>query len=99
MKPRTRREIPLILIVDDDDTTRLLAVEYLTEAGFAVEEADGGVTAIESFERLQPDVVLLDVQMPDLDGFAVCAKLRDMPFGNFVPILMMTGLGDTKSIN
>ncbi len=99
MKPRTQRQIPLILIVDDDETMRLLAAGYLTEAGFTVEEAAEGITAIESFERLQPDIVLLDVQMPGLDGFAVCTKLRDMPGGNFVPILMMTGLGDTESIN
>ena len=100
MKPRkTKREIPLILIVDDDETMRLLASEALTEAGFVVAEADDGFTGIEGFEQLQPDIVLLDVQMPGLDGFAVCKKLRSMTGGEFIPILMMTGLGDTESIN
>lgn len=93
------RETPLVLIVDDDETMRLLASETLVESGFTVEEATDGLAGVESFERLKPDIVLLDVQMPGLDGFTVCSRLRCMPGGEFVPVLMMTGLNDTESIN
>ncbi|HMK55941.1 MAG TPA: EAL domain-containing protein [Dissulfurispiraceae bacterium] len=99
MKPISQRDIPLIMIVEDDETMRFLASELLAEAGFEVEAVADGLTAMEAFDRTQPDLVLLDVQMPGLDGFAVCNKLRNMPSGEFVPILMMTGLGDTDSIN
>ncbi|HMK61434.1 MAG TPA: EAL domain-containing protein [Dissulfurispiraceae bacterium] len=99
MKPKPQREVPLIMLVDDDETMRFLAAELLAEAGFKAEEIADGITAVESFEKIQPDLVLLDVQMPGLDGFTVCERLRKLPSGEFVPILMMTGLGDSDSIN
>jgi diguanylate cyclase (GGDEF)-like protein len=95
----TGREIPLALVVDDDSMFRLLAHEVLTEAGFNVEEAEDGIKAIDIFEKLQPDIVLLDVQLPGIDGFAVCEQMRNVPGKDLFPILMITGLGDNESID
>jgi diguanylate cyclase (GGDEF)-like protein/PAS domain S-box-containing protein len=95
----TQRERPLILIVDDDPTIRLMAHASLEQAGFAVEEAENGVDALPAFMRMRPDIVLLDVMMPMMDGFEACEALRRTPEGLHNPILMMTGLDDIESIN
>jgi diguanylate cyclase (GGDEF)-like protein/PAS domain S-box-containing protein len=87
-----------VLIIDDDFTTRLLARETLEQAGFAIEEIADGRDALEGFDRINPDVILLDVLMPGMDGFTVCRQIREHPEGWNTPILMMTGLDDTDSI-
>jgi PAS domain S-box-containing protein len=96
---RTRRVRPLALIVDDEKIIRLMASASLQGVGFSVEEAESGAKAIAAFERLRPDIVLLDVLMGDMDGFGVCAALRRMPGGDRTPIIMMTVLEDIESIN
>jgi diguanylate cyclase (GGDEF)-like protein/PAS domain S-box-containing protein len=87
-----------ILIIDDDALTRTLAVEALREAGFTVGEADSGEEGLAAFEAERPDLVLLDVVMPGLDGFEVCRRLRGHPRLGHVPVIMLTGLEDTESI-
>ena len=98
MKNDTTRR-PLVLVVDDDITIRILARESLEQAGFGVEEAENGAEGLAAVKRFQPDIVLLDVVMPEMDGFSVCATLRGLPEGDLLPILMMTGMDDTASIN
>jgi diguanylate cyclase (GGDEF)-like protein/PAS domain S-box-containing protein len=87
-----------ILIIDDDALIRALAVEALREAGFYVVEADSGEHGLAAFEAERPDLVLLDVVMPGLDGFEVCRRLRSHPRLGHVPVIMLTGLEDTESI-
>jgi diguanylate cyclase (GGDEF)-like protein len=91
-------ERPLVLVVDDDDSARLIARASLEHAGLAVEEAANGREGVDAFERLRPDLILMDVLMPEMDGFAACAAIRSLPGGGPVPILMMTGLDDVESI-
>lgn len=93
------REHPVVLIVDDDITVRLLVRRCLEKVGFVVEEASDGEKALSSFENLHPDIVLLDVRMPGMDGFEVCEEIRKLPEGNLTPVLMVTGLDDMESIN
>lgn len=90
---------PLVLVADDDPIARLLARGALEQAGFAVEEADDGTTALAAFRRSRPDVVLLDVLMGEMDGFEACMELRSLPMGAHTPVLMITGLDDVDSIN
>ncbi len=90
---------PVALIVDDDLMMRMLIRQTLERAGFACHEAEHGAAALERFPRLQPDIVLLDVVMPHMDGYAACAALRGMPAGAFVPVLRLTGLDDVESID
>ncbi len=94
-----QRDRPLVLIVDDDATIRLLMRESLEQIGVAVEEARDGVEAIAIFTQLKPDIVLLDILMPNMDGFTVCTILRTLPGGAHTPVLMVTGLDDIESIN
>lgn len=94
----TTRACPLALVVDDETTNRLLTRETLELAGLRVEEAENGMQAIDLVRRIRPDIILLDVMMPQMDGFATCIALRGMPDGARIPILMMTGLDDEESI-
>jgi diguanylate cyclase (GGDEF)-like protein/PAS domain S-box-containing protein len=90
---------PCVLVVDDDETSRLLACASLEKAGFTVREADNGRTAIESLAGQIPDIVLLDVMMPEMDGFETCTALRARPETEHVPVVMLTGREDTEAID
>ena len=70
------REQPIVVIIDDDAALRVIVREVLAQAGFAVEEAADGEQGLAVIESVLPDIVLLDVMMPKLDGFALCAQLR-----------------------
>ncbi|MBI5719166.1 MAG: EAL domain-containing protein [Burkholderiales bacterium] len=89
---------PHVLVVDDDAGGRRLTRATLNRAGFAVSEAGDGRAALEAMRAGIPDLVLLDVSMPVMDGFTACAELRRLPGGERVPVVMMTGLDDTASI-
>lgn len=89
---------PKVLIVDDDIVARLLVCEALQQSGWEVEEAENGRLGLEAFVRYRPDLVLLDIMMPEMDGFAVCAELRRLPEGKHTPVLIMTGLEDYQSV-
>ena len=89
---------PLVLVVDDDPAMRLLMHETLRLAGFAVVEAEDGAAALAAVNQRRPDVLLLDVLMPKLDGFDVCLELRKKPETENLPVLMVTGLDDEDSI-
>ena len=93
------KDLATVLVVDDDPVMRMLAGQSLELAGFHVEEAEDGTAALALLRRLRPDLVLLDVEMPGMDGFSVCARLRELPETGGTPILMMTGLDDLESIN
>ncbi len=90
---------PFILVVDDDATTRLVARGMLESCGCRVAECADGAEALAAFEREAPDLILLDVMMPGLDGFATCEAIRRLPAGTHVPVLMVTGLNDVGSIH
>ncbi len=89
---------PLVLIIDDDPLVRLLACEALSNNGFRVVEADNAEDGLRLLELERPDLVMLDVIMPGMDGFTACSRLRVRPHGQHVPVLMMTGLDDVTSI-
>lgn len=91
-------ESPLVLVVDDDAMVRFLSTEALEPRGFRVLEADNGADALKMVDDIGPDIILLDVMMPGLNGFTVCSRLRVRPNGQHIPVLMMTGLDDADSI-
>ena len=88
-----------VLIVDDDVIMRDVAGGSLTAAGFKVSKAENGVRAMEALDDLQPDVILLDVMMPEMDGFDTARAVRQKAGFAGVPILIMTALDDLDSIN
>ncbi|HIJ57558.1 MAG TPA: response regulator [Deltaproteobacteria bacterium] len=94
----TPQNSPFVLVVDDDATILFLARQYLSKTGFVVAVAENGRIALPLIEKKKPDIVLLDVQMPVMNGFDTCAKIREMPDTKHMPILMVTGLDDYESI-
>jgi len=88
-----------ILVVDDDVMTRLLIQQALLSDIYQVSEAEDGAQGIELFNEIQPDLVLLDVELPKLNGFEVCKLIRSSPWGKTTPIVMLTGMDDTDSID
>jgi diguanylate cyclase (GGDEF)-like protein len=87
-----------VLLVDDDPLIRLMAADTLRHADFEVQEAEDGIQGLAMIEQMPFDLVLLDVMMPHLDGYEVCRRLRQSRHGSRVPILMLTGLNDSASI-
>ncbi len=76
-----------ILIVEDEDILREISKDYFLDAGYQVLEARNGAEALTLFESLNIDLVILDIMMPELDGWAVCKKIREQ---SVVPIIMLT---------
>lgn len=93
------KEIFLVLIVDDSATMRLLTSDALIKSGFEVIQAEDGETALALLNTKRPDVILLDVEMPGINGFEVCREIRKLPDYQYTPIMMVTGLEDYESIN
>ena len=79
-----------VLICDDDPTYLILMRDTLEASGFEVIEAADGDTALIKFFTTQPDIVLLDVEMPGLSGYEVCKQIREHHSGADIPILMVT---------
>jgi len=94
--PQDRK--PLILVVDDDTAIRELVKEALEHFQFQVVEARNGADGVAAFTAHKPEMVLMDVRMPVMDGFEACAALRLLPAAATTPILILTGLDDTDSI-
>lgn len=87
------------LVVDDDESQRLLISAALGKERFRIIEAANGQDALDLLEKTQPDLVLLDVDMPVMDGFATCQAIRRHPGFRETPIVMVTGHEDTESID
>jgi DNA-binding response OmpR family regulator len=81
-----------ILVVDDDAELVELISFNLKQAGYSIGTACNGVEALKKTHSLEPDLIVLDVMMPELDGFAVCEILRRDPATVAVPIMMLTAL-------
>jgi two-component system, sensor histidine kinase and response regulator len=86
------------LLVDDDPVMRILVREALEQCGLMVDEAEDGQQALSAYKRARPDIVLMDVMMPLMDGFEACRLLRANPEGDRTPVIMVTGLEDFDSI-
>ncbi len=87
-----------VLIVDDESVTRMMVGQVLEESKYRVVEADDGDVAVARAGDRMPDLVLLDVRMPRMNGFDTCRALRELPEGRHVPILMLTGLDDVVAV-
>ncbi len=84
-----------VLVVDDEWEIRNLLSQFLTEEGYEVILASNGAEAIELAERENPQVILLDVMMPDIDGIETCKRLKAEEKTRFIPVIMATALWDT----
>lgn len=89
---------PTVLVVDDADDARDLTARLFRRAGYRCVTADGGVAALAAVDADAPDLVLLDLSMPDMDGLEVLRRLRADPRHRALPVIMFTAMGDLRTV-
>ena len=94
---RSRKE-GVILIVDDQENIRELLSRRLCPMGYSVQMAESGRRALESVAENPPDLILLDVMMPERDGFEVLSSLKTTPATQHIPVIMLSALDDEQGI-
>ena len=87
-----------ILVVDDTPVNLKLISDMLTKNGYRVRAARDGIMALRSAKSNPPELILLDIKMPDVDGYEVCAKLKHDPATQHIPIIFISALNDTEDI-
>jgi DNA-binding response OmpR family regulator len=92
----TTRSPGFVLVVDDDEQNRTLLRDSLEARGYEVEEAENGLQALQKIAARAPDVILLDLMMPKMDGFEVCRRLRSDAKTAHLPTLMITALSERR---
>jgi diguanylate cyclase (GGDEF)-like protein len=88
-----------VLVVDDDPLVRLLVQEALARTGMHMEEAEDGWQALDSVRRALPDLVILDIELPGLDGLATCRMMRELPGCRDLPVMILTAHSDSETID
>jgi CheY-like chemotaxis protein len=100
MSTETPTSAPLVLLVDDDEDSRFLYAEFLVDvSGFRVVEAGDGQRAVDMAIELKPDVVVMDVSLPVLDGRAARRALRSDPRTTAIPVVALTGFSEVGGAN
>ena len=94
-----KKRQPLVLIVDDSKLMRYQIGTFLTQEGYKIIEAENGEEAINLFEALKPDIVLLDYIMPIMDGPETCQKMKKIEHWNDASVFMITSISDEESVN
>ncbi len=89
---------PIVLVVDDEDMTRKLLRLMLERDGFAIIEAEDGLEALQIIEKSPPDIVILDVMMPNMDGFTMCQTLRGQPETADLPVIMLSARTQIEAV-
>ncbi len=89
---------PLILVVDDTPKNLQVLGKILYELGYNVAVANSGIQALDSIEKEKPDLVLLDIQMPEMDGFEVCSRLKKSIDTKDIPIIFLTAMHEFPSV-
>jgi len=89
---------PLILVVDDNETNRDILITRLEKHGYQLLQAADGEEALASVAQHSPDLILLDVEMPKLDGFEVCRRLKNDPAMPFIPIVLVTARAASQDV-
>jgi putative two-component system response regulator len=86
-----------ILVVDDDEKNLKLICGILKLYGYIFETAKNGLEALEKIKEMSPDLIFLDIMMPEMDGYEVCKRLKEDPVTQHIPVVMITALGDRDS--
>jgi CheY-like chemotaxis protein len=84
--------------VDDDQINRLVLRNMLLKSGYDVSEAGNGIEAISVFERIEPDIVLMDVMMPEMDGYEAARRIKDLAGNHFIPVVFLTALTEETAL-
>ena len=85
-----------ILIVEDNQENMDLLVYFLRPQGYDIISVYDGLSALDKVEEERPDIILLDIMLPKMDGYEVCGRLKKDPTTKFIPIIMLTALKELK---
>lgn len=95
--PSTMRDAGRVLVIDDDADVRDMLTTILHDKGYTVITADKGVPGLVKAQQEHPDLVILDLSLPDIDGLEVCSQLKAFPKTRAIPILLLTARGSTQA--
>jgi DNA-binding response OmpR family regulator len=87
----------VVLLVDDEDDLRRVMRDLLEREGYAVQEARDGVQALDQVDRHAPDIIVLDLNLPGLDGYGVLSQLRSRTATRNIPVIVLTAKGDEEN--
>lgn len=87
-----------VLVVDDDPVVRILVSEYLTAQGYSVEALESGGACLDRLAKSLPDIVVLDLMMPEMSGIEVLQRIRSNPSTNTLPIIMLSADQDSSTV-
>ena len=90
-------DCPRIMVVDDDPDTLSILARYIRREGFIAVEVSSGAECLRLIREYPPDVILLDLMMPEMDGFAVCRTLREDSSTAEIPVIMLTARDDVDA--
>ncbi len=95
-----KKKLKQILVAEDEQAMREIVVEKLQSSGFDVVQAENGAIAIKEFEKKKPDIILLDLMMPEVDGFGVLERVRKDPdpIKAATPVVILTNLWSKEEI-
>jgi diguanylate cyclase (GGDEF)-like protein len=95
-KTNLQEEKPIILVADDISVNRTLLQRHLENSGYRVFLAENGKQALEVAQEHQPDLIILDVMMPEMDGLEACRRLKELPATSDIPIIFLSSLDETE---
>jgi DNA-binding response OmpR family regulator len=95
--PQVATQAAKVLLVDDEDMLRRVMKDLLEQEGYQVIEAKDGVEALDQVDRYAPDIIVLDLNLPGLDGYGVLSHLRSRPATAGIPVVVLTARGDEES--
>ena len=96
MKDNSPKDNKKLLLIDDDPNLILLVKDYLEFRGYNVDTAENGREALEVLDHLVPDMIICDVMMPEMDGYALVKHIREVPVTNRIPVLFLSAKGQSQ---
>ncbi len=96
MKDNSQKDHKKLLLIDDDPNLILLVKDYLEFRGYNVDTAENGREALEVLDSLVPDMIICDVMMPEMDGYALVKHIREEPTTNRIPVLFLSAKGQSQ---
>ena len=96
MKDNSPKDNKKLLLIDDDPNLILLVKDYLEFRGYNVDTAENGREALEVLDHLIPDMIICDVMMPEMDGYALVKHIREVPVTNRIPVLFLSAKGQSQ---
>src|SRR3990170_1933806 len=94
--PEDSRKASILIVDDEERNLRLLGV-ILANYGYAFETAKNGIEALEKTQAYKPDLILLDIMMPEMDGYETCRRLKEDALTRHIPVVMVTALADREA--